>query len=92
MQQVRFGAGVDGGFEIGAESGDVGGVLRPGDQRVSILAVQPRQRPRKIADVGSDAEILYVANVDRDMQCRPPPAATGPSRPRASRRTAGTVR
>jgi hypothetical protein len=92
MQQLRFRAGVHRGFKIWAEAGYVGGVLRPGDQRVAILVVQPRQRPRKIADVGADAEILYVANVDRDMQSRPPPAATGPSRPRASRRTAGNVR
>src|SRR5207244_9617619 len=66
----------DRGVKIRPQILHLAGILRPRYQRVTILLVAAGQRPRKVADIGSDAEVPDAATVDDDVtRHRAPPLA-----------------
>lgn len=68
MQYFRVWSSVNGGLEVTTKRGKFAGVLRPEDQGVPVFVIPARQRPRQIADVGADPEILKMADIDNYMQ------------------------
>src|ERR1043166_2098381 len=76
MEQVCVVPAVNRGVKIRSQILHFAGILRPRYQRVTILLVAAGQRPRKVADVGSDAEVPDAATVDDDVtRHRAPPLA-----------------
>ena len=54
--------------EVCAQSRDFAGIVGMRDERVLILGVQRRERPRQIADIRADTEVAEPPDVDDDMQ------------------------
>jgi hypothetical protein len=67
VEQRSFRARIHGGLKVRAQSGELRGICRAGDQCVAIL-ILARQGADEVADVRSNAEIADVPGIDYDMQ------------------------